>query len=185
MQQVTYVNGKLYGALDTGVKVDGQTKAGVAWFIVMPHASAHSVSADLANQGQLGLAGNNLTYPAIGVTADGKGVMTFTLLGDGYFPSAAYAAFDGNNGAGSIFVAQAGAGPADGFSGYRAFGNPPRPRWGDYGATAVDGSKIWIAQEYIGQTCTLAGYESGAFGSCNGTRTALANWDTRISLVKP
>ena len=43
---------------------------------------------------------------------------------------------------------------------------------------------IWIASEYIGQTCTLAQYEAAPFGSCGGTRTALANWYTRISQVQ-
>jgi hypothetical protein len=185
MQQVTFTGGRLYGALDTAVTVGGATKAGVGWYIVRPDALAHSVRADLLKQGQLGLAGNNLTYPAIGVNGAGKGVMTFTLVGDGYYPSSAYAAFDGRTGAGSIYLAAAGLGPQDGFSGYRAFNNPPRPRWGDYSATAVVGNNIWIATEYIGQTCTLAQYEAAPFGSCNGTRTALANWGTRISLVKP
>ena len=99
-----------------------------------------------------------------------------------------YAAFDGRKGAGSIFLAKAGMGPQGGFSGYKAFGNPPgttRPRWGDYAATAVDGATIWIAGEYIGQTCTLAQYTAAPFGTCGGTRTALANWGTRISQVKP
>jgi hypothetical protein len=185
MQQVTYAGGRLYGALDTAVTVGGATKAGVGWYIVRPSSRTNSVSARLANQGHLGLAGNNLTYPAIGINADGKGVMAFTLTGDGFFPSSAYAAFDGRTGAGSIFLAQAGAGPQDGFSGYKGFRNPPRPRWGDYGATAVDGSNIWIASEYIGQTCTLAQYTATPFGSCGGTRTALANWGTRISKIKP
>ncbi|MEN3306401.1 MAG: hypothetical protein V7603_2603, partial [Micromonosporaceae bacterium] len=185
MQQVTYTGGKLYGALDTAVTVGGAAKAGIGWYIVRPDSHTNSVSASLARQGQLGLAGNNLTYPAIGLTADGKGVMTFTLTGDGYYPSAAYAAFDGRTGAGSIYLAKAGAGPADGFSGYKAFNDPPRPRWGDYGATAVDGNTVWIASEYVGQTCTLAQYEATPFGSCGATRTALANWDTRISRVKP
>jgi hypothetical protein len=185
MQQVTYADGKLYGALDTAVTVGGATKAGIGWYIVRPDSRSNSVRASLVAQGQLGLAGNNVTYPAIGVNADGKGVMAFTLVGNGYYPSAAYAAFDGRTGAGSIFVARAGLGPQDGFSGYRAFGDPPRPRWGDYGATAVDGSNIWIASEYIGQTCTFAEYQAAPFGSCNGTRTALANWGTRISLIKP
>jgi hypothetical protein len=186
MQQVTYANGKLYGALDTAVTVGGATKAGIGWYIVRPDSSPNSVRANLAAQGQLGLAGNNLIYPAIGVNADGKGVMAFTLAGDGFFPTSAYAAFDGRTGAGSIFVAKAGLGPQDGFSGYPALaGNPPRPRWGDYGATAIDGRNIWIASEYIGQTCTLAKYQAAPFGSCDGTRTALANWGTRISLIKP
>jgi hypothetical protein len=188
MQQVTYVNGKLYGALDTKVTVGGAEKAGVGWYIVRPESRPGSVSARLTAQGQLGLAGNNLTYPAIGLTADGRGVMAFTLVGDGFYPSSAYAAFDGRTGAGSIFLAKAGAGPQDGFSGYKAFGQPPgtiRPRWGDYGATAVDGGTIWIASEYIGQTCTSAQYRTAPFGTCGSTRTALANWDTRISRVKP
>ena len=185
MQQVTYAGGRLYGALDTAVTVGGATKAGIGWYIVRPASREHSVSAWLVNQGHLGLAGNNLTYPAIGVNSDGKGVMAFTLAGDGYFPSAAYAAFDGRTGAGSIFLARAGLGPQDGFSGYKAFNNPPRPRWGDYGAAAVAGSNIWIASEYIGQTCTLAQYTAAPFGSCGGTRTALANWGTRISEIRP
>jgi hypothetical protein len=185
MQQTTYAGGRLYGALDTAVVVGGATKAGVGWYIVDPSVRGHQVGARLTAQGQLGLAGNNLTYPAIGVTGGGRGVMAFTLVGDGYYPSAAYAAFDGRSGAGAIFVAKAGLGPQDGFSGYRAFNDPPRPRWGDYGATAVAGRDIWIASEYIGQTCTLAEYQAAPFGSCGGTRTALANWGTRISLVRP
>jgi hypothetical protein len=184
MQQVTYADGKLYGALDTAITIEGRGLAGIAWYIVRPDAHRNSVSAHLARQGQFGLAGNNLIYPAIGLNEDGKGVMAFTLVGDGYFPSAAYAAFDGRTGAGSIFVAKAGVGPQDGFSGYAPLGGTPaRPRWGDYGATAVDGNNIWIASEYIGQTCTMAQLQADS--TCGGTRTLLANWGTRISLVKP
>jgi hypothetical protein len=51
--------------------------------------------------------------------------MAFTLVGDGYFPSAAYSGFDGRTGASSIFVAKAGLGPQDGFSGYKVAGAPP------------------------------------------------------------
>jgi hypothetical protein len=185
MQQVTYTGGRLYGALDTAVTVGGHSQAGVGWYIVRPRSHRSSVTASLVNQGQLGLAGNHLIYPAIGINADGRGVMAFTLTGNGYYPSAAYATFDGRRGAGSIYLAKAGLGPEDGFTGYRAFNNPPRPRWGDYGAAAVDGSNIWIASEYIGQRCTLAEYEAPPLGSCSGTRTALANWYTRISLIRP
>jgi hypothetical protein len=185
MQQTTYANGRLYGALDTAVTVGGATKAGIGWYIVKPEVRRDQIQVRLDAQGQLGLAGNNLTYPAIGVTSSGKGVMAFTLAGDGFFPTAAFSAFDGRTGAGAIFVAAAGVGPQDGFSGYKAFNNPPRPRWGDYGATAVDGGTIWIASEYIGQTCTLAQYVTTPFGSCGGTRTALANWGTRISQIRP
>ncbi len=185
MQQVTYVNGRLSGALDTAVLVGGHEQAGIGWYIVNPKSDRDGVRATLQSQGQLGLAGNNLIYPAIGINSSNRGVMAFTLVGDGYYPSAAYAAFDGRRGAGSIFVAKAGVGPQDGFSGYKAFGDPPRPRWGDYGATAVSGQNIWMASEYIGQTCTVAQFAATPLGSCGGTRTALANWGTRLSLVRP
>ena len=47
----------------------------------------------------------------------------------------------------------AGKGPEDGFTGYVAYvGNPPWPRWGDYGAASVVGGNVWIASEYIGQS---------------------------------
>jgi hypothetical protein len=45
----------------------------------------------------------------------------------------------------------------------------------------TDGSTIWIASEYIAQSCTLQEYLTGAIGSCGGTRTALANWATRLT----
>ena len=186
MLQVSYANGKLWGALDTALTLGAANKAGVEWFIVKPTTGAGALTAQLARSGYLGLAGNNLTYPAIGVTASGRGVMAFTVLGADHFPSAGYASIDALAGVGDVHIAKEGLGPADGFSGYKAFGSPPgtiRPRWGDYGASAVDGNTIWIASEYIGQTCTLAQYEATPFGSCGGTRSTLANWDTRISSV--
>jgi hypothetical protein len=112
--------------------------------------------------------------------------MAFTLVGANDFPGAAYAPITAQNGVGAVHVAKAGVGPDDGFTSYKAFvGNPPRTRWGDYGAAVADGANIWIASEYIGQTCTLAEYLTPPLGSCGGTRTALGNWDTRISLVSP
>jgi hypothetical protein len=65
-------------------------------------------------------------------------------------------------------------------------GDPPRTRWGDYGVAVTDGNNIWIASEYIAQTCDLDTYLfGGPIGSCGGTRTSLANWATRISKVTP
>ncbi|TMC44646.1 MAG: hypothetical protein E6J25_03655 [Chloroflexi bacterium] len=182
MQQVVYAGGKLYGALDTALSVDGANQAGIEWFIVSPSTSSNDLS------GYLGLAGANLTYPAIGVTAGGKGVMAFTLVGANDYPSAAYAPISAASGVGDVVhVAKAGLGPDDGFTSYKAFvGNPPRTRWGDYGAAVADGPNIWMASEYIGQTCTLAEYVATTpIGICGATRTALGNWDTRISLVSP
>jgi hypothetical protein len=186
MQQVVFANGKLWGALDTALTLNGVNKAGIEWFIVKPSVSSAGVSGSVALQGYLGLANNNLTYPAIGVTSSGKGVMAFTVVGADYYPSAGYAGIDALVGTGDIHVAAPGLGPDDGFTSYKYYvGNPPRTRWGDYGAAVADGNSMWIASEYIGQTCTLAQYESAPFGSCGGTRTSLGNWDTRISKVTP
>jgi hypothetical protein len=178
MQQVTYANGKLWGALDTAVNVGGQDRAGVAYYVINPQ------SQKLFLQGQAGIASTDLTYPAIGVTQNGRGVMTFTLTGDNDYPSAAFAGMDAKVGMGNVQVAAAGAGPWDGFTSYVIFGSG-RPRWGDYGAAAVDGSDIWVASEYVAQTCTYAEYLVVPRGQCGGTRAALGNWSTHISKVTP
>jgi hypothetical protein len=186
MQQVMLADGLVYGALDTALKVDGNTRAGVEWFAVRPELSSHGVHAHVANQGYVGSAGANLSYPALAVNENGVGAMAFTLVGPKDYPSAAYAAFDAKSGVGAIHVAAAGVGPDDGFTNYgAAFGiSPPRTRWGDYGAAVIDGSKLWMASQYIGQTCTYQQFITGSIGRCSNTRSALANWDTRITAVK-
>jgi hypothetical protein len=196
MQQVTYANGKIWGALDTAVSFDtnpANNKAGIAWYIVKPDVSTGSLAAKVALQGTYGVAGTNLTYPAIGVTASGRGVIAMTLLSATDNPSAAYASIDALAGVGDIHTAAAGAAPDDGFTSYKSqVGNPPRTRWGDYGAAAVDGYSIWIASEYIATACSYATWGgnafaggTGTFGRCGDTRGALGNWSTRISKVTP
>ncbi len=187
MLQTTFAQGKLWGALDTGLAHASGKKAGIEWFIVRPStASDGTVTAQSTLTGYAGLPDDNLIYPAIGVTSAGRGVMAFTVVGGDRFPSAGYALINATDGTGTVHVAQEGAGPADGFSGYKIFNfpNPARPRWGDYGAAAVVGNQVWLASEYIGQTCTFAEYVATGF-VCGKTRTALANWDTRISLINP
>jgi hypothetical protein len=186
MQQVTFAAGKLWGALDTTLTVNNVNEAGIEWFAVNP------VTSRVIKQGYLGGVNANLIYPAIGVTSSGSGVMAFTLVGPNNFPSAAYASIDAQNGVGPIHIAAAGLGPQDGFSEtkvFSPFGNGvPRPRWGDYGAAVPVGNTVWIASEYIGQTCTFRQYitntPASPLFSCNMTRTTLANWYTRISSVK-
>jgi len=160
MQQVTFANGKLWGALDSAVTVGGQNRAGIAYYVVNP------ASGKLVLQGLMGVAGSDLTYPAIGVTPSGRGVMAFTFTGDATNPSAAYAPIDAKVGAGPwSFAGPGGQGAAvdDGFTSYKSqVGNPPRTRWGDYGAAAVDGNSIWIASEYIAKACDYATWAAGS-----------------------
>ena len=176
MQQVFYANGKLWGALDTSVNVGGEDRAGIAYYVINPH------SGKLDLQGQAGVAGTDLTYPAVAVTKSGRGVIAFTLTGDSNYPSAAFAGLDAKVGMGDIQIAAAGVGPWDGFTSIVAFG-AGRPRWGDYGAAAVDGDTIWIASEYAAQTCDYATYFADP--TCGGRRGALSNWSTHISHVTP
>jgi hypothetical protein len=198
MQQVTFANGKLWGALDTAVTVGGTNRAGVAYYIVNPS------SGNVVKQGYVSAAGADLTYPAIGATASGRGVIAFTYTGDLTNPSAAYAPLDALAGAGAwSFAGPDGEGAAvdDGFTSYKSqVGNPPRTRWGDYGAAAVDGNSIWIASEYIAHACDYATWGGRFFGATTGdnklgtcapspgaagSRAALGNWSTRISKLTP
>ena len=198
MQQVMYANGKLWGALDTALNPDGgPQRAGIAWYIVNPAVGS------IVKEGYLGATGYDFTYPAVGVTASGRGVLAFTATGNSLNPSAAYAPIDASVGVGAWNVVTGGTGAAadDGFTSYKSFvGNPPRTRWGDYGAAAVDGNSVWIASEYIGGACTYTNWGGPFFaggtgdnllGTCGGAshgpgvRSAQANWSTRISKLTP
>jgi hypothetical protein len=184
MQQVVFAGDQLWGALDTAVTVAGENKAGIEWFVTRPRGGRRhdSFSPALVNDGYLAVPHNNVIYPAIGINPNGRGVMAFTLAGADHYPSAAFASIS-ERGVGDVQVAAEGVYPQDGFTEYKAFRNPPRPRWGDYGATAVDGNTIWIASEYIGGVyCNLDLYVSTNF-TCDNTRTSLANWYTRISQI--
>ena len=179
MQQVAYANGKLWGALDTDVMLEGGDHgSGVNYFVINPGSGVIFANDTLA------LPDANLTYPAVAVTNSGRGVIAFTVVGPNDYPSAGYAGLDANAGADDVHVAAAGVGPWDGFTGIPYLGGG-RPRWGDYGAAVVDGNSVWLASEYIAQTCTEVEYELTPFGQCGGTRGALGNWATRISNVTP
>jgi len=195
---VMYANGKLWGALDTALNPGGGgQRAALAWYILNP------VVGKVVLQGYLGAAGYDFTYPAIGVTASGRGVIGFTATGDTVNPSAAFAPIDAMVGVGPWNVINGGTGAAqdDGFTSYKSqVGNPPRTRWGDYGAAAVDGNSVWLANEYIANPCTyknwggpffLGGSGDNLLGTCGGAshgpgaRAALGNWSTRISQLTP
>jgi hypothetical protein len=167
LQQVVYADGQLWSAISTAVKQpNGATLVGIAWFIVDP------VSATVNHQGYLAAAGQNLLFPSIGVTAAGKAVMAFTLVGPDYFPSAAYSLLSPSTGPGPIHIAAAGRFPDDGFTGYKELaGGHGVARWGDYSAAVADASgNVWMASEYIHDLFPPA-------------RTLNANWATFIYKV--
>ncbi len=175
MQQVVYADGKLWSGLNTALKNTAArpAHAGIAYFVVSPHASASGVTASIAHQGYVAVAGNQVMYPAIGVAPGGSATMVFTLAGQDYFPSAAdiHLARSGALSS-SVQLVKAGTKPADGFTGYKAEGGNGVERWGDYSAAVgtPDGS-VWIATEYI----------PGTFGYPD----FIANWGTYVAQVAP
>jgi hypothetical protein len=176
MQQVVYADQLLYSGLNTAVKTEhGETDTGAAYFIVQPSITGTATNATLAGtmhaQGYVAVDRNNVLFPAAGVGPDGNGAYTFTVTGVDYYPSAAYIRVTSSGVTGSIGIAGAGAAPADGFSGYRIFGNNGTERWGDYFAGVWADGKVWLASEYI----------PGDFGY----PPFLANWGTRVFTVTP
>ncbi len=179
MQQTVYVRppggdpaGKLFSGLNTVVKTEnGPTHVGIAWFIVTPSVtgsgSTTQVSGAVANQGYVAVNQENVMYPAIGVNHAGRGAMAFTLVGPGYYPSAADTTIDLSGTGPTVNVPGPGQRPADGFSGYRFYGGSGVERWGDYSAAVADASgTIWMATEYIQGDVMFPPF--------------LANWDTRV-----
>ena len=187
LQQVYYANGKLWASLGTGVSFSATSFSdGLAFFVLHPRAAGGTPTATVDQQGYLADPNVDYTYGTVAVTQSGRGVLSFTATGPTTYPGVGYASLDDKIGVGQPNVAAAGLGPQDGFTGYRGFGNPPRPRWGDYGAASADGNSIWFAQEFIGQTCTLAQYlASSPLGTCSATRASLGNWGTHIVQVTP
>ena len=93
MQQVQYLNGNLWGELDTAVTIpnDNAERAGAAWFEVNPHLNGEVIGgAAIEKQGYVTLKGNYLIYPAIQASPTGTAAMIMTLSGQSFYPSVVY-----------------------------------------------------------------------------------------------
>jgi hypothetical protein len=181
MNQAVYLNGHVWGALNTRVKSStGVIRVGIAWFDV------NTTGPYMAAQGYIAVGFDNVVFPSVAANASGDVLVAFTLLGQDYYPSAAFEWLHHSTGTGSVRLVKIGSGPQDGFTGYI----PEDPvdggiaRWGDYSAATADGSgNLWFATETINQTCSFSTFLSDT--SCGGTRTILANWGTTIAKVTP
>lgn len=172
MNQAVFAGGRLWSAVNTGVKTpQGPTVSGIAWFATTPATAAGgALSATLAGQGYLAVNAEDVLFPSIGVTPSGKAIMAFTLAGPDNHPSAAWAPISLSSGAGPVFVSARGANAADDLTAVKAFGGHGTVRWGDYSAAVSDPSgTVWMANEYI------SGQEADSF----------ANWATFIAHVTP
>lgn len=177
LQQVTLANGMLWTSIPTVVKTpQGPVRAGAAWFILSPSVSGGTLTASVFNQGYVAINSpkqNSVLFPAVGVNAAGKAVIAFSIAGEDFFPSAAYAVLDAANGAGPIVISFPGVAPDDGFSGYFPYAFRVG-RWGDYSwAVSDEAGNIWMGAEVIPAKSPLE------------TFVPFANWGTFITTVTP
>jgi hypothetical protein len=187
MNQTVYVNGQVWGALNTAVKAPtGPTRTAIAWFVVAPSWSSGVLSGSVANDGYVSVATNSVMFPAVAANADGTGIIAFSLAGPSVYPSAAYVTLDPASGTGPVQVVRRGVGPADGFSGYISLGGGRVERWGDYSAAVADpNGTIWFATEYVDSVCDLGEFLATGFVCSDVGRTVFANWGTWIAAVSP
>jgi hypothetical protein len=174
----SYAGGRLFATLSTEV-LDANHNAAVGglYVIFSPTLRGTVLSATApVQQGYLSAPNNHILRPAVAVNPQGQGAIAFTLVGNDYYPSAAFVSIGATSAPSAVQIVGAGAGPEDGFTGYGPIPNCPTcsgngiARWGDY-STAVanaDGS-IWFVSEYIP----------------NSPRVLLANWGTYIAQYKP
>jgi len=180
MNQVVFAAGDLWSGVNTNVSVGGRTQQGIAWFAVTPSLQGDNLSAEIDRQGYVAASGEGVLFPSIGVNQQGSAVMSFSVIGPDYWPSSAYLRVGGEES--NIHILGTGLGPDDGFTAYAAYGGSGVARWGDYTAAVADEKgNIWVAAEYIGQTCTFAQFSLDT--TCNSTRSLLANWGTYIARV--
>jgi hypothetical protein len=182
---VRYAHNKLWAVLGTAATVNGTNRTGVGWYLIRPSSNKDGVSGTVELQGTVASESESLLYPSLAVTGTGVGLISFSSTGENTFPSFGYVAIDDKVGvSGDLHEIEAGKSPQDGFTEYPPIGGN-RPRWGDYGASAVDGGFVWTAGEYIETgPCTLDEWIATGF-TCGGKRSTLANWTTRIAKLKP
>ncbi|HSS60533.1 MAG TPA: hypothetical protein VLK30_03635 [Candidatus Limnocylindrales bacterium] len=145
MQQTQFINGDIWGQLDTALtpRGDSAVRAGAAWFRVHPQLNGNKLGgASMVDQGYVAVKGKYVLYPALQVDGDGHGAMVLTLTGSTMFPAAAYSMFgEDSSGFGRPIVAAEGSGPY----------NATPQRWGDYSWAVLDvnSDSVWMATEYM------------------------------------
>ena len=175
MQQAQFINGQLWGALDTAVAIgnDPVTRDGAAWFEIQPKVNNGSISgANFTGQGYIAVAGKYLVYPAITTTYGGTTGISFSLTSPTFNPSTGFVVRkSGSANFGGVNITSLGSGPDIGFT--CALGFPQQCRWGDYSWSTLDpnGQDLWMAAEKtVKQVATQPGI----------TPPAQTNWGTQV-----
>jgi hypothetical protein len=169
MNQVVYADGYLWSGINT--EVTPGPRDGIEYFIVAPSIVGGVVNGEIHTQGYVAAANRFLSFPSIGVNGDGEGILAFSLMGPGDYPSAAQIAIDAAGVSGNIEIVRAGFRPEDGFTCYETEVGPGALcRWGDYSASVgTPEGTVYSATEFIG----------------DNTRTFFANWSTFVWPANP
>ncbi len=208
MTQVGQAQGQLWGGTATQIaqtytRANAEIHQGAVYWVVGTRSFDKTRNFTFTNQGYVTAKHEDLEFPSIAAspTSGGRGIMDFTLNGNGgptgadhggFYPSSAFGRLTSTSKGlvnSTINVANLGKSPQDGFSEYQGYPGPTRPRWGDYSwALFVPGTggRIYFANEYIQYpNCTGSAFNPTAIGTCGGTRDGQANWGTSVNYVKP
>lgn len=214
VQSLVMAGGKLWGAFGVqqtvccdpsqeAVDVSGTRVCGPGWAASGCGTQAavflfqlDPLRRQVAHAGTIAVPFNHLVTPTLAINDDGKGAVAFTLTGNNFYPTAAYASIDGTD-VGPVTVASLGQGVQDGYTQYRFLDGVTGtttvnyvPRWGDYGAAAVDEEgNLYLGSQYVAFPACSAGEFGDPFGlgpltRCGGTRTPLTNWATAITKLE-
>jgi hypothetical protein len=205
--QVSQAQGQLWTAAHTQIaqtytRANAEIHQGAVYWVLGTNSFDKTGKFTLTSQGYVAAKHEDLSMPAMAATptSGGRGIMLFTLNGNGgptgadhggFFPSTAFGRVTSTSGGllnSTINIADMGQSPQDGFSEYQGFPGPTRPRWGDYSwgfFVPGSGGRIYFANEYIQfPNCTGSAFTL-AIGTCGGTRDGFANWGTSVNYVVP
>jgi len=183
VSNVVQIGSKVWGVWSTDVQKSGTGVSGAYWVEVDGNGGSLSIPT-LTNHGIVSLGRNSILAPSIGMTAANKGVISFTVSGEDYYPTAAFVPFDGST-TGELVVVKQGTAYHDSYSCY----GPLRGKfclWSLSSSSQTDSEgNIWTTTQLIetdGTTCTLDHWMATDM-NCNKTRTPFTNWATRISKI--
>jgi len=179
IRNVVQIGSKLWGVWSTGVEKNGKSLSGAYWVEV--DAGGLPV---VTKQGIVALERNSILAPSIAMKAANKGVISFTVVGEDYYPTSAFVTFDGST-TGELVVVKNGTAYHDSYTCYMILGGN-ECLWSKASSSQTDSEgNIWTATELIetdGTTCTLDHWKA-TDGTCDKTRGRYSNWATRISKI--
>ncbi len=204
MTQASQAQHQIWGATTTEInqmyasEANPEPHQGAVYWVIGTDSFDKYGVLSFTGQGYVSPKHQDLEFPGMAAEGNynqdggnGGAIMTFTLSGNGFYPSTAYGRLSSSSNGllGPVVnVVDPGQSPQDGFTEYSGLPGGTRPRWGDYSNAIFlpwSGGKIFFATNYIQfQNCVGAAFTL-ALGTCDGTRDGYANWGTSVNFVVP